>query len=94
MPTTFRYGERLEVSWLTPRSRIIPDYDFRLIELLYLNLKWFHKNDIVKILTTSPRSYCQLETMLFRAAPFEHYSDDDVEVLDRACSALFRATSS
>ena len=72
-----------------PRFLHIPNYDHRLIDLLLLPLRWFHKNDLVSVVLESPRSYTRLEMMLFKAAPFEHWFEDDVDRLDAAAEALF-----
>jgi hypothetical protein len=73
-----------------PRFSHIPDYDFRLAELLRLNIPWYKKNDIIEILANSPRVYCNMESLLMKAAPFEHYFQDEVDRLDRAGQQLFQ----
>jgi hypothetical protein len=73
-----------------PRFQLVPGYADRLIELLHHSMKSWHKDDIVRILIESPRSYARLECSLFRAAPFEHYHEDEVERLDAAADRLFR----
>ncbi|MDI3288365.1 AAA family ATPase [Polyangium sp. 15x6] len=72
-----------------PRFRQIRDYDLRLMELLLIPMRWFNKDDLVRILLDCPRSYARLETMLFKSASFEHWYEDEVDRLDAAADALF-----
>lgn len=67
----------------------VPDYDLRLSELLILNIPWFNKNDIIKVIAKSPRMYCKIEGLLMKAAPFEHFYLDEVDRLDDAGQHLF-----
>lgn len=71
------------------RFTTISDYDLRLAELLEINIPWYNKNDIVEVLAKSPRMYCKLETLLMKAAPFEHFLMDEVDRLDDAGQHLF-----
>lgn len=73
-----------------PRFRRIPDYDLRLMELLHVPMRWFHKDEIVKTLLDCPRSYIRLEAMLLKSASFEHWHEDEVDRLDAAADTLFR----
>lgn len=71
-------------------SNAVPDHDLRLMELLQQsNLTWFHKRDVVEALARSRRTYAFHESMLLRAAPYEHYHRDEVDRLDDAADALF-----
>lgn len=72
-----------------PRFRQVPNYDLRLVELARLPISWFRKHDIVRLICTSPRSYVHLESMLLKAAPFEHFWEDDVDRMDAAADAHF-----
>jgi len=68
----------------------LSDYDLRLSELLILNIPWYHKNDIVEVMTNSSRMYSVVETLLMKAAPFEHYLWDEVDKLDETGQRLFK----
>lgn len=57
--------------------------------LLHLPLAWFHRIEIVRVLCRSPHSYVHLETMLLKTAPFEHYFEDEVDLLDDTAAVLF-----
>jgi len=72
-----------------PRFTKIPNYEDRLMEILYCNLAWFNRDDIIKALSGSRRCYVRLETILMRSAPFEHYHWDEVDRLSEAAEKLF-----
>jgi hypothetical protein len=72
-----------------PRFHAIPNVDLRLTALLRHQMAWFHKRDVVDTLSKSPRSYIFHETMLFTAAPFEHFSHDEVDRLEEYAESLF-----
>jgi len=67
----------------------IPNYEDRLMEILPCNLAWFHRDNIIKALSESRRSYVRVETILMRSAPFEHYGWDEVDRLSEAAKNLF-----
>lgn len=71
------------------RFKMIPDYDLRIVELLPLNLTWYDKKKLVDAISDSPRAYVHIETMLLKAAPFEHFYRDEVDRLEDAAEALF-----
>ena len=72
-----------------PRFRSIEAYDLRLMAIAYMQIRWFHKDDIVRVLQACPRAYSHIEAMLFKSAPYECYFNDEVERLDEAADALF-----
>lgn len=74
-----------------PRFTRISNYEDRLMEILSFNLAWFNRDDIIKALSKSCRSYIKLETILMKSAPFEHYSWDEVDRLSDVVESLFSA---
>jgi hypothetical protein len=72
-----------------PRFQRVPNYDLRLMQIAHLPMSWFRKPEIVRLICNSPRSYSSLEMMLLKAAPFEHFHEDDIDRLDAAADALF-----
>lgn len=63
------------------------------MELLPCELAWYNKREIVDVLCKCPRAYISMESRLLRAAPFEHFSYDEVDRLDDACQLLFETNT-
>ncbi|OJA04226.1 hypothetical protein [Halomonas sp. QHL1] len=72
-----------------PRFIKIPNYEFRLMELLSCNIAWFNRDDIIKAMSESRMSYIRLETILMKSASFEHYGWDEVDRLSDVVESLF-----
>jgi hypothetical protein len=72
-----------------PRFTLIQDYEIRLSTIRHMLIPWYHKKAIVQVLMRSARSYTEIESMLFRAADFEHRFEDEVDRLDDAADRLF-----
>ncbi len=74
---------------LPKRFGWVPGWETRLLGILHSNIMWYQKQQIVRVLEKSRRSYVPLESMLLRTENFEHYWSDEVDRLDEACQRLF-----
>jgi tetratricopeptide (TPR) repeat protein len=72
-----------------PRLRFVDGYDLRLAAIASMQISRFEKDAIVRVLESCPRAYVQIESMLFKSAPFETYFRDEVDQLDDAADRLF-----
>ncbi|MDX8400306.1 MAG: hypothetical protein R8K20_08675, partial [Gallionellaceae bacterium] len=72
-----------------PRFNKINDWQSHLAALLQANISWYQKQEIVRVFERDPRSYIQIEKMLFRYANFQHFYQDEVDRLDEAAERLF-----
>jgi hypothetical protein len=72
-----------------PRFNQINEWQSRLAAVLQSNIAWYHRQEIVRVLERDPRSYIQIEKMLFRCANFQHFYQDEVDRLDDAAERLF-----
>ncbi|WP_316186685.1 MULTISPECIES: HEAT repeat domain-containing protein [unclassified Bradyrhizobium] len=72
-----------------PRFEMIAGWQSRLAPLLGARLDWFHRENILRVLEKSPRSYLIIESQLFRATNWRHYQQDEIDRLDAAAERLF-----
>jgi len=72
-----------------PRFNQISAWPSRLTAVLQANIAYYHMQEIARVLERDPRSYIQIEKMLFRYANFQHYYRDEVDRLDEAAERLF-----
>lgn len=72
-----------------PRFEMIAGWQSRLAPLLGARLYWIHREDIVRVLERSPRSYILIESQLFRATNWHHFHQDEIDRLDAAAERLF-----
>lgn len=72
-----------------PRFNQIKEWQSRLAAVLQAPLSWYRKQNIVRVLERDPRSYIQIEQMLFKYANFEHFHQDEIDRLDEAAERLF-----
>ena len=74
-----------------PRFDQIKDWPSRLTPILYSpHLAWFRKQDLARVLERDPRSYIHLENVRFKAQDWEHFYQEEIDLLDQACDRLFR----
>lgn len=72
-----------------PRFEMIAGWQSRLAPLLGAQLDWFHRENILRVLEKSPRSYLLIESQLFRATNWRHFYQDEIDRLDAAAERLF-----
>lgn len=72
-----------------PRFEMIAGWQSRLAPLLGAQLDWFHRENILRVLEKSPRSYLMIESQLFRATNWRHFHQDEIDRLDAAAERLF-----
>jgi hypothetical protein len=74
-----------------PRFERIDRWQSRLTAVLQAQVTWFDKQNVVRVLERDPRSYIQIESMLFRATDFEHSRYSEIDHLDDAAERLFHS---
>lgn len=52
-------------------------------------LRWYEKQTVLRVLERDPRSYIQIESMLFKSEDWEHFNESEIERLERAAERLF-----
>jgi hypothetical protein len=52
-------------------------------------MEFFRRKDLVRIVRRSPKAYTLVEALLQNARSFEHWWEDEVDVLDGAADELF-----
>lgn len=72
-----------------PRFDQIEDWQGLLSPVLQGSLRWYEKQTVLRVLERDPRSYIQIESMLFKAEDWEHFNESEVERLERAAESLF-----
>jgi hypothetical protein len=72
-----------------PRFSQIDEWQSHLTAVLQAPIAWYQKQSIVRVLERDPRSYIQIEKLLFREATFGHPRRDEVDRLDDAAEKLF-----
>lgn len=72
-----------------PRFDLIEDWQGLLTPVLQGPLRWYEKQTVLRVLERDPRSYIQIESMLFKSDDWEHFNESEVERLERAAERLF-----
>jgi hypothetical protein len=72
-----------------PRFEMIAGWQSRLAPLLRAQLDWVNRENILRVLERSPRSYITIESQLFRATNWRHFYQDEIDRLDAAAERLF-----
>lgn len=72
-----------------PRFHLINECQQRLITVLRSNIRWYHAEDIVRLLEKYPQSYSLIESRLMKCQNWEHFRYDEVDRLDDAAERLF-----
>ena len=73
-----------------PRFTLINNWPEELVPILYSrDLAWFRKQDVTRVLEGDPRSYIHLENVLFKSEEWEHFYQEDIDVLEQSCNRLF-----
>jgi hypothetical protein len=75
-----------------PRFPLVRDWQPRLADVLRVQLHPFRQQSISRVLERHPRSYIQIEALLFKAEDWEHFFESEIDRLDAAADALFKMT--
>ncbi|MDQ0084490.1 RecA/RadA recombinase [Variovorax boronicumulans] len=90
MPETSHFLWRgFRLLTMHPRFMHVATWHAQLTSVLNADLAWWNRQDVVMVLAGDPRSYIQLECLLFNAADFEHFPESELERLDAVCERLF-----
>lgn len=60
--------------------------------IIHMPLSQYHRETIARVLERDPRSYTQIESLLLRAANWEHFREDEIDRLDVSAERLFAHT--
>jgi len=74
------------------RLTIIPEWQSLLSRVLQVPIRWYHAENVVRVLERDPRSYILIESRLFKAENWEHFYHDEIDRLDSAAERLFSKT--
>jgi hypothetical protein len=75
-----------------PRFREVAGWRQTLENVLAANMRWFHKQDIVRVLEGDPGSYVTVESRLSREENWVHFNRCEIDSLDEAAEKLFQET--
>ena len=75
-----------------PRFREVAGWRKILENVLAANMRWFHKQDIVRVLEGDPGSYVIVESRLLREENWVHFNRCEIDSLDEAAERLFHET--
>jgi hypothetical protein len=75
-----------------PSFRDVAGWRKTLESVLATNIRWFHKQDIVRVLEGDPGSYVTVENRLSREENWVHFNLCEIDRLDEAAERLFRET--
>lgn len=73
-----------------PRFTSIPEWDTTVQQVAQINIPENRRDDLLRVLEQSPRSYVFLEETLSKTSNFIHFRWDEVDRLDDAAHRLFR----
>lgn len=76
-----------------PRFDRIEDWHGLLMPVVQAPLRWHEKQSVTRVLERDPRSYIQLECLLFKAEDWEIYYEDEIDRLQDAVESLFHRIS-
>ena len=89
--TSYHYWRAFRYLSDHPRFERIRDWPSKLAPILYSpHVAWFRKQDLARVLERDPRSYIHLENARFKANDWEHFYQEEIDLLDQACDSLFR----
>jgi hypothetical protein len=71
------------------RFNMIEGWRPRLASVLSAQIASYRRENIVRVLERDPRSYIQIESLLFKATNWEHFHQDEIDRLDDAAERLF-----
>ncbi|MDE2259754.1 MAG: hypothetical protein KGK17_05450, partial [Betaproteobacteria bacterium] len=77
-----------------PRFREVAEWRKTLENVLAANMRWFHKQEIVRVLEGDPGSYVTIESRLSREENWVHFNRSEIDTLDEAADRLFHETCS
>jgi hypothetical protein len=72
-----------------PRFNMVEGWQSRLASVLRARIAWYRSQNIVRVLERDPRSYIQIESLLFKAENWGHFHQDEIDRLDDAAERLF-----
>lgn len=61
--------------------------------VLSANIRWFHKQEIMRVLEGDPSSYVTVERQLLREENWHHFMHSEIDALDEAAERLFHEVS-
>ena len=76
-----------------PRFNMIEGWQSRLSAVLRARIAWYRSENIVRVLERDPRSYIQIESLLFRAENWEHFHQEEIDRIDDDRRAAVPATA-
>lgn len=74
------------------RFRDVAGWRKTLEKVLAANIRWFHKQDIMRALEHDPGSYVTVESRLSREENWVHFNRCEIDSLDEAAERLFHET--
>jgi hypothetical protein len=74
------------------RFREVARWRKTLENVLATNMRWFHKQDIARVLEGNPGSYVTVESRLSREENWVHFNRCEIDSLDEAAEKLFQET--
>jgi hypothetical protein len=72
-----------------PRFREVAGWRKTLENVLIANMRWFHKQNILRVLEDDPGSYVTIESQLSREENWDHFLHSEIDALDKAADRLF-----
>jgi hypothetical protein len=72
-----------------PRFREVAGWRKTLENVLAANMRWFHKQDIVRVLEGDSGSYVTIESRLSSEEDWVHFNRSEIDSLDEAADRLF-----
>lgn len=76
-----------------PRFDRIEDWHGLLMPVMQAPIRWYEKQSVTRVLERDPRSYIQLECLLFKAEDWETFFEDEIDRLQEAVERLFHRVS-
>jgi hypothetical protein len=75
-----------------PHFRDVEGWRKTLENVLPANMRWYHQQDIVRVLEGDPGSYVTIESRLSREENWVHFNRCEIDSLDEAAERLFHET--
>lgn len=73
-----------------PRFCEVAGWRKTLENVLAANMRWFYKQEIMRVLDGGPGSYVTVESQLSREENWVHFTSSEIHSLDEAAERLFR----